>query len=57
MAKKKPEDQPYAKTDKIQIRGNEVFCPLKERWFKATPEERVRQEFYPASRATLRLHP
>ena len=45
MAKKKPEPQPYAKPDQIQIRGNEVFCPLRERWLKATPEERVRQEF------------
>lgn len=45
MAKKKPAPQPYAKPDQVQIRGNEVFCPLRERWLKATPEERVRQEF------------
>ncbi len=45
MARKKTDPQPYAKADQIHIRGNEVFCPLKERWFKATPEERVRQEF------------
>ncbi len=45
MAKKKPEPQPYAKPDQIQIRGNEIFCPLKGGWRKATPEERVRQEF------------
>ena len=45
MAKKITEPQPYAKPDQIQTRGNEVFCPLRERWLKATPEERVRQEF------------
>ncbi|MCX6998230.1 MAG: N-6 DNA methylase [Kiritimatiellaeota bacterium] len=45
MARKKTEPQPYAKPDQIQIRGNEVFCPLNERWLKVTPEERVRQEF------------
>ena len=45
MAKKKAAPQPYAKPDQIQIRGNEIFCPLKGSWRKATPEERVRQEF------------
>jgi hypothetical protein len=45
MAKKKPEPQLYAKTDKVHIRSNEIYCPLKGRWLKATPEERVRQEF------------
>lgn len=45
MAKKAPIPQPYAKPDKIQIRGSEVFSPLRQKWLKATPEERVRQEF------------
>ena len=45
MAKKKPAPQPYAKPDQIQIRGNEIFSPLRQKWLKATPEERVRQEF------------
>ena len=45
MAKKTTQPQPYAKPDQIQIRGNDIFCPLKERWLRATPEERVRQEF------------
>jgi len=45
MAKKKLPPQPYAKPDKVQIRGNDIFCPLKGGWRKTTPEERVRQEF------------
>jgi len=45
MAKKKPVPQPYVKSDQVQIRGNDIFCPLKGGWRKATPEERVRQEF------------
>jgi type I restriction enzyme M protein len=45
MAKKKLSPQPYAKPDHIQIRGNEIFSPLRQKWLKATPEERVRQEF------------
>jgi type I restriction enzyme M protein len=35
----------YVKPDQIQIRGNEIFSPLRQKWLKATPEERVRQEF------------
>ena len=45
MAKKQPASQPYVKTDQIEIRGNEIFSPLRQKWLKATPEERVRQEF------------
>jgi type I restriction enzyme M protein len=37
--------KPYAKPDQIQIRGNEIFSPLRQKWLKAIPEERVRQEF------------
>lgn len=45
MAKKQLEPRPYVKTDQIEIRGNEIFSPLRRQWLKATPEERVRQEF------------
>jgi len=45
MAKKPPAPQPYAKPDQIQIRGDEIFAPLRKNWLKDTPEERVRQEF------------
>jgi type I restriction enzyme M protein len=37
--------KPYTKADQVQIRGNEIFSPLRQKWLKATPEERVRQEF------------
>ncbi len=56
MAKKKPTPQPYAKPDQIQIRGNEIFSPLRQKWLKATPEERVRQEFIRHLQRPLRLH-
>ncbi|MEI6149725.1 MAG: type I restriction enzyme HsdR N-terminal domain-containing protein [bacterium] len=45
MAKKKPEPQPYAKPDQIQIRGNQIYSPVRKTWVQLTPEERVRQEF------------
>ena len=46
MAKKKPEPQPYAKPDQIQIRGNQIFSRVRQKWLvQLTPEERVRQEF------------
>jgi type I restriction enzyme M protein len=45
MARKKPAPQPYAKPDQIQLRGNQIFSPLRQKWLKATPEELVRQEF------------
>jgi type I restriction enzyme M protein len=45
MARNKPAPQPYAKPDQIQIRGNQIFSPLRQKWLKATPEELVRQEF------------
>ena len=45
MAKNKPAPQPYAKPDQIQIRGNEIFSPVRQKWVHLTPEERVRQEW------------
>jgi type I restriction enzyme M protein len=45
MAKKKPEPQPYAKPDQLQIRGNEIFSPLRQKWVTLTPEEMVRQQY------------
>jgi len=45
MAKKKIEPQPYAKPDQIQIRGNQIYSPVRKTWVQLTPEERVRQEF------------
>ena len=44
MARKKLEPQPYAKPDQLQIRGNEIFSPLRAKWVPLTPEERVRQQ-------------
>jgi type I restriction enzyme M protein len=37
--------QPYAKPDQIQIRGNQIFSPIRQKLVQLTPEERVRQEF------------
>jgi type I restriction enzyme M protein len=45
MAKRKPEPQPYAKPDQLQIRGNEIFSPLRQKWVLLTPEEMVRQQY------------
>ena len=45
MAKKKPEPQPYVKPDQLQIRGNQIFSPVRKTWVQLTPEERGRQEF------------
>ncbi len=45
MAKKKLEPQPYAKPDQLQIRGNEIFSPLRQKWVPLTPEEMVRQQY------------
>ena len=42
---KKSAPQPYAKPDQIQIRGNQIFSPTRQKWVQATPEERVRQDF------------
>lgn len=45
MNKKKAEAKAYAKPDQIQIRGNEIFSPLRKKWLVLTPEEMVRQQF------------
>ncbi len=45
MAGKKLEPQPYAKPDQLQIRGNEIFSPLRQKWVSLTPEEMVRQQY------------
>ena len=45
MPKRKPEPKPYVKPDQIQIRGNEIFSPLRQKWLTLTPEEMVRQRF------------
>ena len=45
MAQNKPVPQPYAKPDQIQIRGNQIFSILRQKWVALTPEERVRQEY------------
>jgi type I restriction enzyme M protein len=37
--------QPYTKPDQIQIRGNQIFSPIRQKLVQLTPEERVRQEF------------
>ena len=45
MAKKKLAPQPYAKPDQIQIRGNQIFSLLRQKWIPLTPEEMVRQQY------------
>lgn len=45
MARKKPVSQPYEKADQIQIRGNQIYSILRQKWVALTPEERVRQEY------------
>jgi len=45
MPKKKQEPQPYAKPDQLQIRSNEIFSPLRQKWVLLTPEEMVRQQY------------
>ena len=42
---KKATPQPYAKPDQIQIRGSQIFSPIRQKLVQLTPEERVRQEF------------
>lgn len=45
MAKRKPEAKPYEKPDQIQIRGNQIFSRVRQKWLVQTPEELVRQTF------------
>ena len=42
---KKSAPQPYAKPDQIQLRANQIFSPVRQKWVQLTPEERVRQDF------------
>jgi len=35
----------YVKADEIQIKGNQIFSPVRHKWLPLTPEERVRQEY------------
>jgi len=35
----------YVKADEIQIKGNKIFSPVRQKWLSLTPEERVRQEY------------
>ncbi len=35
----------YPKVDQLQIRKNEVFSIVRQKWVQLTPEERVRQEY------------
>ena len=45
MAKTKSTPPAYAKSDQIQIRGNQVFSLLRQKWIPLTPEEMVRQQY------------
>ncbi len=46
MAKKQAvSPQPYGKAEQIQIRGNQIFSPLRQKWIPLTPEEMVRQRY------------
>jgi type I restriction enzyme M protein len=45
MAKKKQDPPPYPKPDQLQVRGNEIFSPLRQKWVPLTPEEMVRQQY------------
>jgi len=38
-------DKGYVKADQIQIKGNQIFSPVRGKWLPLTPEERVRQEY------------
>jgi type I restriction enzyme M protein len=45
MAKKKQELKSYAKSDQLQIRGNQIFSRVRQAWVPLTPEEMVRQGY------------
>jgi len=45
MANKKQESKLYEKPDQIQIKGNQIFSPVRKKWLPLTPEERVRQVY------------
>jgi len=42
---KKTKPKPYAKPDQIQIRANQIYSPVRQKWVQLTPEERIRQDF------------
>ncbi len=46
MARKKPVAKAYEKPDQIQIRCNQIYSILRQKWVANTPEERVRQEYF-----------
>ncbi len=31
----------YVKADEIQVKGNKIFSPVRQKWLPLTPEERV----------------
>ena len=35
----------YVKADEIQVKGNKIFSPVRQKWLPLTPEELVRQEY------------
>ena len=35
----------YLKADQINVKGNKIFSPVRQKWLQLTPEERVRQEY------------
>jgi len=35
----------FVKADEIQVKGNKIFSPVRQKWLPLTPEERVRQEY------------
>jgi type I restriction enzyme M protein len=35
----------YVKADEIQLKGNQIFSPVRGKWLPLTPEERVRQQY------------
>lgn len=38
-------DKSYVKADEIQVKGDQIFSPVRGKWLPLTPEERVRQEY------------
>lgn len=44
-AKPKKKTKTYAKPDQLQIRGNQIFSRIRQKWLVQTPEELVRQTF------------
>jgi type I restriction enzyme M protein len=35
----------YEKADEIQVKGSQIYSPVRRKWLPLTPEERVRQEY------------